>query len=202
MRRDGFARHDNAADGNRNGEDAARPRRAHRAFRRLLFDHAAIGAQGREVAVGDVERRLRLIKQRLGIDSAPKQFLRAIEIALRLLALRLLRADALIERLHLQKKFLIDDRRDLRAAGDVIALFDLERAHGAADARPRRQLMRRLHRSDDRLEVIHRGDPDRDLSGIRAQGSAQGISQRCEERHRRKIRAAHLSHTLSYMQKT
>ncbi|MFO1126180.1 MAG: hypothetical protein U1E25_13570 [Methylocystis sp.] len=106
--------------------------------------------------------------------------------------------DALIERLHLQEEFLIDDRGELGAAGDVVALFDLERAYRAADARPRGQLMRRLDRSDHRLEVLDRRNANRDLSRFRRQSQGE-----CgDQRHRRDMQASGCSHAVSYMHKT
>ena len=90
---------------------------------------------------------------------------------MRLVALRLLRLDALIERLHLQKELLVGDRRDLRARGDLVALLDLQRRDGAADARPRDKLMHRLDRRDHRLAVFDRRDADCRLARRRGRAS-------------------------------
>ena len=74
------------------------------------------------VALGDVERGLGVVELHLRADAAPLQLLRAIEVGLRLVALRLLRLDALIERLHLQGQLLVGDDGDLGAGRDACRL--------------------------------------------------------------------------------
>ena len=134
--RDRFAGHDDAPDGNGNGQDAPRSRREHGALGRLLFDHAAVGANRREIAIRYVEHGFRLIEHHFRCDAALKQLLRAVEVGLRLVALRLLRFDSLVQRLHLQKQLLISDQRDFGARHDDIPFLDLQRRDRAADSRP------------------------------------------------------------------
>ena len=145
-RRDRLARQDDAADRDRHGQHAAGARREDRAFARLLRDDVAIAAHRRQIALGDVEIGLGLVELGLGADAALRQFGDAIVVGLGLVALRLLRGDARVERLHLQGELLVRDQGDLRAGGDRVALLDRRAKRSCrrcararrADARARR----------------------------------------------------------------
>ena len=153
QRRDRLARHDDAADGDRHGQHAAGARREDGAFARLLRDDVAIAAHRRQVALGDVEIGLGLVELGLGADAALRQFGDAIVIGLRLIALGLLRGDARVERLHLQRELLVRHHGDLRAGGDRVALLDRQRGDRAADAGARDELVHRFDGRDHRLAV-------------------------------------------------
>ena len=131
--RDRLARHDDSPNGNRDGQNAPRAGREHGALGRLLFDHAAVRANRREIAIRHVEHGFGLIEHHFRRDAALKQLPRAVEVGLRLVALRLLRSNALVQRLHLQKQLLISDQRDLGPSHDDIAFPDLQRRDRAAD---------------------------------------------------------------------
>ena len=175
--RDGFAGHDRAPNRHGNGQDAPRPRREHGALGRLLFDHATIGANRREIAIRDVEHGFGLIEHHFRRDAARKQLLRAVEVGLRLVALRLLRFDSLVQRLHLQKQLLISDERDFGAPHDDIALFDLQRRDRAADSRPGDKLMNGLNRCDHGLEIVDRHDVHGDLRSAGPAGKGRAEHQ-------------------------
>ena len=87
-----------------------------------------------------------------------RQFRHAVEVGLRLVALRLLRLDARIERLHLQRELLVGDHRDFGARRDGVALLDRQRGDRAADARARDELMNRLDGRDHRFAVDDIGE--------------------------------------------
>ena len=109
----------------------------------------------------------------LRADAAPLQFGCAIEVGLRLVALRLLRRDSRIQRLHLQGELLIGDDGDLRAGRDDIAFLDREGGDRAADARPRDKLMNRFDRRDDGFPVGDFGRAHDELSAASARGDAE-----------------------------
>ena len=172
--RDRLAGQNDLTDGNRHAQDATGAGRKHRPFARLLGDDAAIRLHRRQSAFGDVEIGLGLIELSLRADAALQQFRDAIEIGFRLIALRLLRGDARIQRLHLQRELLIRDHGDLGARGDRVAFLDRERGDRAADARPRDELMDRLDRRDHRLAVA---DFDRVHDERLGRQSARGAEQ-------------------------
>ena len=151
--RDRLSRQDDRPFRDGRAKHAARARREHRPLLRLLRDHVAIRAHGVEGALRDVERRLRRVDLHLGVDAAPLELDCPIVVALRLIALGLLRIDAGVERLPLQDEFLVRHHRDLGAGGDAIALLDGERHDRPADPRPGGELVDRLDRRDDRLLV-------------------------------------------------
>ena len=182
-RGDRLSRQDDAAGGNGDGEDAAGAGRQHRAFAGLLRDDVAVAAHRREIALGDIEVRFRLVELGLRADAAPRQFGDAIVVCFGLIALRLLRGDARVERLHLQRELLVRHQGDMRARGDGVAFLDREGSDRAADAGAGDELMRRLDRGDDRLAVGDFGRAN-DIS-VRRQGSrnadkAQDESQRIQ----------------------
>ena len=156
-----------------NGQDTPRSRREHGALGRLLFDHATVGANRREIAIRHVEHGFGLIEHHFRCDAALKQLLRALEVGLRLVALRLLRFDSLIQRLHLQKQLLVSDQRDFGARHDDIPFFDLQRRDRAANSRPGDKLMNGLDRGDHGLEIIERRDMHRDLRGAGRAGKGR-----------------------------
>ena len=129
-------------------------------------------------AFGDLEIGLGLIELGLRADAASQELRAAIEIDFGLIALRLLRGDARIQRLHLQRELLIRDDRDLSACFDSVALLDCERADRAPDARPRDERMDRLNRGDDGLAVSDLGRAhDEQLGSQCARGGEQGEDQ-------------------------
>ena len=69
----------------------------------------------------------------------------------------MLRSDARIERLHLQRELLVGHFGDPLAGLDVIALSDRQRGDGAADAGARDKLMDGLDGGDHRLAVVDIG---------------------------------------------
>ena len=83
---------------------------------RLLHDHVAVGlASPSRLRSATSSVGLGLVELGLRADAALLQFGHAIEIGLGLVALRLLRGDARIERLHLQGELLVgDDGRSRR----------------------------------------------------------------------------------------
>ena len=186
--RDRLARQNDLTGGNRHAQDATGAGRQHRPFARLLGDDAAIGLHRRQGAFGDVEIGLGLIELGLGADAASQELRDAIEIGLGLVALRLLRGDARIQRLHLQRELLIRDDRNLGACRDRVALLDRERGDRAADARSRDELMDRLNRRDDGLAVsdLRRADDER-LGRQSARRGEQGENQRQGTAHRLRL---------------
>ena len=114
-RRDRLAGHDDAPfrDGNR--KNAAGAGREHRALAHLLGDDAAVAAHRVERAAGDVESGARRVDLDLGGGAFAQQLVGAVEVALGLVELRLLRLDAGVERLHLQHELGVGDGRELRA---------------------------------------------------------------------------------------
>ena len=153
--RDRLAGHDDAPDRNRHGQHAAGARREDGAFARLLRNDVTVAAHRRQVALGDVEIGLGLVELGLGADAALRQFGDAIVIGLRLIALRLLRGDAGVERLHLESELLVRHQGDLRACGDRVPLLDRQRSDRAADASARDKLVHGFDGRDDRLPVGH-----------------------------------------------
>ena len=149
--RERLAGQNNLADENRDGEDTASARGKHRAFAGLLGDDAAVRLHCGQGAIGNVEIGFGLIELGLGADAALQQLSNAIEVDLGLIAPRLLRAGAQIQRLHLQCELLIGHQGDLGACGDRVAFLDCEGGDRAADPSPSDELMGRLNRRDDRL---------------------------------------------------
>ena len=89
----------------------------------------------------------------------------------RLVALRLKRPDARIERLHLKGELLVDNARDLRAGLDPVAFPDAGLRDRAADAGAGDELADGLHCRDD--FAFRSRDADRsdgELAGTRAAG--------------------------------
>ena len=91
--------------------------------------------------------------------------LRASEIVLRLVALGLLRLEARLQRLYLQRLLLISDHGDAVAGGDAITLFDRERRDRPAVARAGEKVSDRFDRRDHGLAVVDLEPLDRLISG-------------------------------------
>ena len=164
-RRDRLARHDDAAFRHRHLEHPPRPRREDGAFGACCSNNLPVGAQRLQGSLGDIEARSRLVQLRLRRQSGALQLLRASKIDLRLVALGLLRLDARLQRLHLQRQLLVSDHGDAVAGGDAIALFDGERRDRPADARAGEQVSHRLDRRDHGLPVVDLEPLDRLISG-------------------------------------
>ena len=137
-----------------------------------------------EVALGDVEIGPRLIELGLRADAALLQFRHSIEVGLRLVALRLLRSDSRIQRLHLQGELLIGDDGNLRPGGDDIPFPDREGGDGASNPGPRDKLMNRFDRRDDSFPVGDIGRMhDESVGREGGAGAEQGKKQRDGKAH-------------------
>ena len=102
------------------------------------------------------------------------KILHAIKVGSRLVTLRLLRLDALIERLPLQDELLVRNDGDLLAGGDDVAFANLERDDRAADARAGDELVHRLNRGDDSLSVLDFPRGYDDLRGLGQPEASRG----------------------------
>ena len=83
-----------------------------------------------------------------------QQLVGAVEVALGLVELRLLRLDAGVERLRLQHELGVSDGSEFRAGLGAGAFLGLERNDGAADPGAGDELVNRLDGGDDRLLVL------------------------------------------------
>ena len=165
----------------RNLENPAGGRRQHRALLHLLGDHVAIRAHGLQRPVRDVERGLRIVELHLRADAALLQFEGPVVIGLRLVALRLLRFDAGVDRLLLQNELRVHNDGDRRACRDLIPFLDGERRYRAADPRASGEFVDGLDRPDDRLLV-------RDRRAMDDKGRGQGRDGRQQERRDKESR--------------
>ena len=107
---------------------------------------------------------------RLRAHATPLQLLNTIEIGLGLVALGLLRANALVERLHLQNKLLVGHRREFLTGRHAIALLRLQGDDRAPDPRPGNELVHWLNSRNDGFLVLNLRRRDRELVGPQRRG--------------------------------
>jgi hypothetical protein len=108
-----------------------------------------------------------LIGLRLGPCAATDEFLITLGVGTRLIALRLLGLDALIEAAHLELQLLIANEGNLGTRIDRLAFLDLELFDNAANPRPCRQEPTRFDGGNNRLVILNGTPLDSNLTGKR-----------------------------------
>jgi hypothetical protein len=150
-----------------------------------LDDDVAIALHGVQRPLSHVERRPCSIDLDLGADAALLQFDRAVIVRLRLVALRLLRLNAGIERLLLQDELRIGDDGDLGAGRDLLAFLDGKGGDRAADTGAGGEFMDGLDGANHRLLVGDVSEMDHErLGGPGASGRKQQGGRNDEMAHR------------------